>query len=380
MNPSTHLDPSPGWCLRFLSGAVRGRTIALNPGTNVVGSAADCQVLLPASDVQPRHLIFSVGAVALSMQRVATAEARLNGDDMQAARRSLVAGDLISVGKIDFQIERSYAAASESPTKRPADFAETMFLDAGALRAANAAAGRPVATKARNRTQAWMMGGAVWMLTMGMVWWAVSGTPSQVRQDGEQLNLAALETALKEFPEAEVLAGPAGQVSVKGFVESRARKQVLQREMQTFGSRVSVNVHSVDDLLDQARRFVSDPGVAVAYVGRGRLVVSGKSESLELQEKIHRLGEDLHPAVLVSDKVQYPAVPLAKAPEQRDAWSDWQRSLPSRMVSITQDSGGLRYIQLADGSLYFEGSPLKSGAELKRVSPNTQVVTAKGSP
>ena len=56
--------------------------------------------------------------------------------------------------------------------------------------------------------------------------------------------------------------------------------------------------------------------------------------------------------------------------EARDQWAAWQKVLPSRMVSITDDGQGLRYIQLANGNVYFEGAVLKSGDELANLSPD----------
>ena len=72
-------DAALGWCLRFLNGEMKGRTITLKRGPNLLGSAGDCEVLLPGSDVLPRHLVFSVGEVVLTVQRMGTARARLNG-------------------------------------------------------------------------------------------------------------------------------------------------------------------------------------------------------------------------------------------------------------------------------------------------------------
>ncbi|HJS04924.1 MAG TPA: FHA domain-containing protein, partial [Variovorax sp.] len=115
MREDPAFDPAPapnaGWCLRFLSGAVKGRTIALKPGINVLGSGGECEVMLPGGDVLPRHLVFTVGELVVSMQRLGTASARLNGEEMQQPRRSVVAGDIVSVGQIDFQLDRSYPAA-----------------------------------------------------------------------------------------------------------------------------------------------------------------------------------------------------------------------------------------------------------------------------
>ena len=364
MSNST-VHASPGWCLRFLSGAVRGRSITLQPGTNVVGSEADCQILLPASDVRGRHLVFSVGELAVSVQRVANADARINGEEMPSTRRSVMVGDVITVGKIDFQIERSYPVA---------EHADSMFLDADA--APEAAEPEVAAAPVQRSRKAWAMGVGVWAIAMVVGWWGLSGNASQAPAS-DQVDLAVLQLTLKDFPETEVIAGPSGRMSVKGFVESQARRLALQRAVQPFGPRVMVNVHSVDELIDQARRFVSDPGLAVTYGGRGQLVVSGKTESADVQEKIRRLGEDLHPTVLVSDKVQYRPKPVSAPAEQRDQWAAWQKALPSRMVSVTEDAGGMRYIQLANGSLYFEGSVLKSGAELTNLRTDSLGASAE---
>jgi type III secretion protein D len=192
-----------------------------------------------------------------------------------------------------------------------------------------------------------------------------------------RVNLAEVEKALAPFPEVEVVAAPGGQFGVKGYVESKQRRETLQRAMAPFGGKVAVNVHSAEDMVEQARRYVGDPGVAVTYTGQGRLVLSGTVEDAAVRQKIRRLSEDLHPAVLVSDKVQYREKPQ---PDNKDAdlraqWQGWQSVLPARMVSITEDGNGLRHIQLSNGNRYYEGSVLRSGAELKRIDADGLVLS-----
>ena len=147
--------------------------------------------------------------------------------------------------------------------------------------------------------------------------------------------------------------------------------------MARFGSRVSVNVHSAEDMVEQARRYVDDPGVSVTYTGQGRLALTGTVEDAAVRQKIRRLSEDLHPSVLVSDKVQYREKPKAesKDDDMRAQWDSWQNVLPARMVSITEDGEGLRHIQLSNGNRYYEGSVLRSGAELKRIDADGLVLS-----
>ena len=119
------------------------------------------------------------------------------------------------------------------------------------------------------------------------------------------------------------------------------------------------------------------------FAGLGRVGGAGAAEDEAVRQKIRRLADDLHPAVLVSDQVQVRARPQAdrSAEQQRAQWEAWQNVLPSRMVSITQDANGLSYIQLANGSRYYEGAVLKSGAELQRIEADGLVVSpAKGQP
>lgn len=371
MREDPAFDPAPapnaGWCLRFLSGAVKGRTIALKPGINVLGSGGECEVMLPGGDVLPRHLVFTVGELVVSMQRLGTASARLNGEEMQLPRRSVVAGDIVSVGQIDFQLDRSYPAAVQE---------DRMFAAAPDVAAAAQAA--ELAPQRRGPRVGYWAGGVVALLAvLGLAALLVGGERGASAAGLGRVNLAEVEKALAPFPEVEVVAAPGGQFNVKGYVESKPRRETLQRAVAPFGGKVAVNVHSAEDMVEQARRYVGDPGVAVTYTGQGRLVLSGTVEDASVRQKIRRLSEDLHPAVLVSDKVQYreKAQPDNKDADLRAQWQGWQSVLPARMVSITEDGNGLRHIQLSNGNRYYEGSVLRSGAELKRIDADGLVLS-----
>ena len=355
-----------GWCLRFLSGAVKGRTIALKPGLNVLGSGGDCEVMLPGGEVLPRHLAFTVGELVVSMQRLGTASARLNGEDMHQSRRSVVAGDVVSLGQIDFQLDRSYAAHGRE---------DRMFApDRETQPGEGAQANLPAAS---SRRLGYWVGGVMALLALvGLAAVSLGDAGAGARRSA-RVDLTAVEKALVPFPEVEVVAAHGGRLGVKGYVESRQRREALQQAVEPFGNQVSVNVHSAEDMVEQARRYVADPGVAVTYTGQGRLQLTGTVEDASVRQKIRRLSDDLHPSVLVSDKVQYREKPVAEPKETdlRTQWDGWQSVLPARMVSITEDGNGLRHIQLSNGSRYYEGSVLRSGAELKRIDADGLVLS-----
>ena len=361
--------PSSGWCLRFLTGAAKGRTIALERGENLVGSGSDCGVMLAGSDARPRHLIVQVGEFAVVLQRIGDAPVRLNGDEVTQRRRSLMAGDEIEVGKFRLQLDRVY-----TPLAAPEDagFAESILCeDAHLLEPARpaprqAGSGRHVAV--------------IVMLCVSLALAAWAAWPGA--QDGagavQGPDAAAIQRAISGFDEVEVLTLPGGQFMVRGYVETRTRRLALQSAVEPFGRRVSVSVHAVDEVVEQARRYVGNPAIAMSYQGQGRIVLSGTSDDPGLRKRIRQLGEDLQPAVLVTDRVRYGdethgrtgsrrAAAQATQAAQAAQWAAWQAELPARIVGVTDDGTGTRYIQLANGSRYYEGSVLRSGTRLDRI-------------
>lgn len=362
------LQPRPGWCLRFLSGALKGRTMSLKPGANTIGSGLGCEVMLPGGEVLPRHLSIHVGELVVSVQAADGGQARLNGEPLGTQRRSLVAGDIVSVGAIDLELDRNYPDGEAD---------DPMFAWSESMLGEE----EPKAANAPLRTgPGWWRGGvtAVLLALAGLTAVAAWNRSAVLHGGAAQaLDLASLEKVLVEYPEVEAVAAPNGHVVLKGFVESKLRRQALQRAVQPFGAQVDLTVHAADDIVEQARRYIDDPGLALTYAGKGLLVVSGASDDeAAVRQKIRRLGEDLHPNVLVADHVQYR---VAKAPPKPDEastqWAAWQAMLPARMVSITEDGRGGRYIQLANGSRYYEGSVLRSGAQLESIGVDQLTVS-----
>ena len=356
---------TPGWCLRFLSGAMKGRTIELRPGANAVGSAGDCDVMLPGGDVLPRHLVFNVGELVVSVQKTGDGQVLLNREAMQQPRRSLVPGDIVSVGRIELQLERSYPAPER---------ADPMFAGPDSELAGDTPATGP----ASGRGTGFRLGLALLLLAcaglLGVGLWA--GGEDKAPAAASPADVAR---AIAPFPELEAVAAPGGQVRVKGFVESRQRRLQLEQALAPLGRRVSIEAVAVDDLVEQARRYLGNPALGVNYAGKGQLVISGASDDDALRKRVLRLGEDLHPEVLVSDRVSWRAAP----PPDREAalrshWDAWQGALPSRLVGITEDEDGLRSIQLADGTRYYEGAPLKSGGRLARIGADGLVLEGGG--
>ena len=353
------------WVLRFLGGAMKGRTIALERGTSTLGSAAACEVMLPEREVPERHLVFEVGSVAATVQRVADAPASLNGQALGTTRRQLAVGDRLEVGAIGMQVDRTWPAVDEA-----SEWGDSILPPEAASLAGASGKPRP---RARHRQTA----AALLLLLAAAVLGAGLMVRPAARDDAaSHRRLAELERAVTAYPEVRIVLGSGGQVGLQGIVETRARRESLVRLVADHGVRADVKVQTAEDLVEQARRYLGAPDLSLAYAGGGRLVVSGTIEDESVRERIRRLGEDLHPMVLVADKLEVrPKSQAEKDAQQRAQWAAWQGVLPARIVGITEDAHGRRYLQLANGSRYYEGAVLRSGAELTHIGRDRLVVT-----
>jgi type III secretion system YscD/HrpQ family protein len=355
---------SQGWCLRFLSGAAKGRTLALVRGENVVGSANESHVMLAGKDVRPRHLVMQVGDITVAVQRIDDAPVRLNGEEVTQRRRGLVAGDEITVGGFHLQLDRSYARAPTADT----GFAESILCEEGPLHDPM----HPVRRRRpAGRRAAVLFMACASLALAGMALWPPGRTGTETPGGPDA---ALIQRAIAGFDEVEVVTLPGGQFMLRGYVETRTRRLALQRAAEPFGRSVTVSVHAVDEIVEQARRYVASSAVALSYQGQGRMLLSGVSDDPELRQRIRQLGEDMQPAVRVTDRVQYPdggrsrdAARRAPGLSRTAPWAAWQAELPSRIVGVTDDGNGTRYIHLANGSRYYEGSVLRSGTRLDRI-------------
>jgi type III secretion protein D len=357
-----------GWCLRFMGGAMKGRTVALARGTSVLGCAAGCDVMLPPGEALERHLVFEVGAVAATVRRVGDAAAWLNDEALGPERRGLVAGDALEVGSIAMQVDRTSAEVEEA-----SDWGDSILpVD----EAAPASAGHV------HKAPAWRRHAAAVLLlaaAAGLGAGLVDRRPPDAGTSPR--GLVELERALSDYPDVEIVVGAGGHVVLKGIVESASRKESLAGVVQAHGIRADLEVRAADDLVEQARQYLGAAGLSLSYAGGGRLVVSGTVEDESVRQRIRRLGEDLHPLVLVADKLEVrPRSAADKEAEQRAQWAAWQGLMPARIVSITEDAHGRRYLQLANGSRYYEGSVLRSGAELTHIGSDRLVVTGARPP
>lgn len=364
---------SATWCIRFLNGPLRGRTIALKQGANVVGSGADCDILLQG-DILPRHLVFTVGDIAVSIKKLGTATAKLNGEDLSLQRRSVVRGDIISIGAVDFELGK-VSVDSNAPDTRWNSRTDSELDEPEII----AQAEQPDLTPRRVAIPlkpAIIAGLGVLAVTF-MILIGMSSTPSGQAWNiiSSQPDFETLHRVIAQYPELKVVDRPNGQLGVRGFVASRARRTALMESLRAFNGHVSASIHAADEIVEQAYRYLSVPGLSIDYAGQGRLIVTGTTTDEAVHQKIERLAQDLHSVVAVVDEVKASNPQVVAAQKRSSEFSKWENSLPSQMVGLTEFTNGMRHIQLANGVRYYEGSTLQSGEELVNIEADHLVVT-----
>jgi len=328
-----------------------------------------------AGDIQPRHLIFSVGEIAVSVQKFGTATARLNGEDLSMQRRSVVRGDIISVGSIDFELDK--IKLDRSANNPRADNSTENAVEASATITSPLPIKKTKIKIPINFKKSALATGAVGM-TLILAAIALNifdndkiNTPQ--RNTTTIVDVKDLGKLIAEYPEVQIESHQGGIVRVSGFVESRARRQTLTDALRGFQGQIVIHVYATDEISDQARRYLGEPTISVDYAGQGRLVVSGTSADSNVHSKIDRLGKDLHGIVAVLDRVDRAGQTASIS--SRGELADWQKSLPAPMVGLTEDASGLRYIQLANGQRLYEGATLKTGDTIVNIEADHLVVT-----
>ncbi len=356
------------WGLRFLNGGLRGRTLTLPVGERLLGSSAPCDVLLPGSEVAPRHLVLVAGELTLVLQRLHDHPVQLNGETVEGSRRSLIAGDVLRVGDTEFQIDHVYAkpAAHNAPQGEAA--ADSMFATNDGFSHTGQALGDVTSAHAppsRSRWfwPRWFLGMAALGGVSGLLLWEVwHANPSHLAAD----EWGRLEQAIKTYPEVEIVRLPGKPAELRGQVESPARLQTLQQTAQRIQPQAQVKVQVVSELLNQAQRLIADPGVSLSYQGRGRLSAQGRVSNPAVHERIQRINSEWQPQAWIQNELEVQEAP-EKPKTAVDSIEFWQKQLPARLVSVTQSENGLPSVQLDNKHLYFEGSVFKSGAELRKI-------------
>jgi hypothetical protein len=358
---------SGSWRLQFLRGPQHGRSVLLRHGENWIGSGADCEIVLADNDIEAKQLLLQVGDIAASIRNFGTTEVKINGEPLARQRRSLVPGDVLSLGKIKFEIDRVSPAEEVVDMLEPPERVSDASADATGQQTPETVP-RPFMHRllAAYGGVASVVGAL--LLAIGIFSWAGGWTDGRKGENTQVERVRELQQALTRYPEL-VLRAAGGRLTVTGYVSTGEERRQVQDLVLHSGTGAAADVHVVGDLLARARQYFSDTQLAITYDGQGRLVISGAADQDAVWQRIRNFTEDIGSVAEVRDKVQYQHAQEPAAPS--DAIQ-----VPV-IVGVYLDEGA-RYLQTANGARYFEGGQLQDGAEIVSIALDEVVFMKNG--
>jgi hypothetical protein len=365
--PSQDTAASP-WNLCFLSGPMYGRTMSLARGANWVGTAADCEVILPDREIAAKQLCLQVGALAVTVQNFGEGKASVlfNDDPLGAGRRSMTPADIVTVGSIRLGIARN----AFSTVALPAESEQPPMGRDAAWLGWLADAGRRVGSRRFVLVLAarWI-GVARGALGYGLVAWS-GGLPWQ--HESALSRVHRLQQALRVYPELDVAPRDDGAL-VSGYVKDGAEREKVAQIVASVDNAALGNIYVVSDLLATAQTYFSDTPLNVTYEGRGRIELTGTAPRAQIAQRIQNYMKDARPALEVVDHVRYDD-PRAPA---RTGMLGGTAGIPE-IVTVFAGDGDQRYIETVDGSRYFEGAKMKQGPTIVSIGADEVVFDSDG--
>lgn len=364
------------WRLVFVAGPQRGRTVNLQHGENWIGSAPDCAIVVASEDVDARQILLTVGDIAASVRNTGNngnAEAMLNGVPLDQQRRSIGPGDIVTLGRTKFEIERVMPEEIDSTPvadERAADYAWQKALNpqpaASATPAAPAARSpKTLWHRLRHSWSAWAVLAGLCVVSVGVFPNAMDSDKPEGENDVTAKRVAALQTTLAKYPDVVVRDEKAGRLTVAGYVISAEERRRVQDLVRQSALQASVDVHVASDVLHRTRQFFSGTSLAIDYDEARNIVISGTVEQAVLAQRIKNFIADMRGTVAIIDKVQYNIARTDSAPGRTFTP---RVPLPTVVGVFIERPGGTRWIQTADGGRYTEGNQIKGGLQVVRIT------------
>lgn len=356
------------WNLCFLSGPMYGRTMSLARGANWVGTAADCEVILPDREIAAKQLCLQVGALAVTVQNFGESKAAVlfNDEPLGTGRRSMTPADVVTVGSIRLGIARNALSTVAVPaeSEKPQTGRDAAWL--GWL----ADAGRRVGSRRFVIVLAALwLGVLLGALGYGLVAWS-GGLPWQ--HESALSRVHRLQQALRPYPELNVAPREDGAL-VSGYVKDAAEREKVAQIVASVDNAALGNIYVVSDLLATAQTYFSDTPLNVSYEGRGRIELTGSAPRAQIAQRIQNYMKDARPALEVVDHVRYDD----PRPPMRAGMLGGTAGIPE-IVTVFAGDGDQRYIEAVDGNRYFEGARMKQGSTVVSIGADEVVFDVDG--
>jgi hypothetical protein len=181
-----------------------------------------------------------------------------------------------------------------------------------------------------------------------------------------------LQQLLHAYPELSVAPRDDG-VIVSGYVSDPAARERVAQIVAGVDNAALGNIYVVSDLVATAQTYFSDTALSVAYLGRGRIELTGTAARAQIEPRIRNYMKDARPALEVVDHVRD-----ADAGQPRTTTTLGGTAGIPEITTVFAGDGDQRYIETADGSRYFEGARLKEGPSVVSIGPDEVVFERNG--
>jgi hypothetical protein len=303
------------------SGLHAGACLELSQPAYVIGSDADCDVVLRDPGIEPRHCRLIRTALGVSLWDIRPGTTHV--------MRPIAAEPAQSI----YQIGDAQIALCKRETE------EQVVTPALA------------ALRKRSPAQVATAGLLIVLVLTTLVIAAADQFAAHLRPElAERLVQGDAALRAQGFKTVHFRTLKQKELEIAGTVPNAAAKNRL-RQWIAAGSYKDARfkVHTADSLAQQVRDALGDTSVQARF-DRGRLLLEGTTSRIATRQRIRSVTEDLQGVIAIDDRVAYIEAPEAAGP------------LPVRVRDVKV--GDARYFSADNGARYFEGALLPDGAEV----------------
>lgn len=376
---------SGDWLLKIISGPHQGAEILLKPGRLVVGSHADCDLVLHDVLVAAQHFALTLDKSGLTVEplegRVFNQGKRVEAKGtvrefgfVTAGTTHLVVGPaaarwpLLSVADVP-ELEKEVPAPAS--VAKPAEPSLAAVVTPASEEKKTGKGPTP-----EQRRRAWFVAGfgGVLLVVWLALWFFWAPTPVVPPGPGSR---ERAELALRSLPEGKslTLEEQGGQWVVSGYVDSESAYRELSSALRIEAPEVAQRIWSTPRLLETARTLLAERKVSLeaAVEGPGELRIRGSLRSAAEWNRIRQLLLAEVPGLLrIRDDVQIsplttPPVFRAEATAAVARAEVAEAPAPLTVVGLRELAEGQGWVRLSDGTVLFRGARLPDGLRLSAV-------------
>jgi hypothetical protein len=331
--PNAERVPLTRATLSVVSGVHRGACLDLTEREYLIGSDAECDIVLQDPAIAARHVT------------VAREWSGFTVRDLRAEKTPPIVPQSIRHEGDAIECIYDIGGALLRLTQHPPERAATMPEREAAHRAPAAALWSAL---------------TVLLVAIAIAWVAVNRAAEPTPSIAQRIVTGSQALLAQGFDMARFRQGTHGGLEIAGIVPNLAEKQRLREWLAHSAYADAVlTVQSVADLVSQVRDTLGSADLQIALHGN-RLRVAGTTRQLAVKNRLRALTDELAGLVTLEDRVAYVDTPEPAEPGP----------LPVKLRGVM--IGNPSYFLTDSGARYFVGGVLPDGAEVLAIEP-TQI-------